>query len=200
VPTTYADALHAILLNYANPTLAGPMRTYMKGRFPFFGIKSPLRVELVRDFVADHGLPAVDEIEPVAVDLWDAPERECQYAALDLIERSAKRLTPESVAWLKRLDEVVVGYRRPDRESPRRWSVPTIPEPARSVDRSLAGRGRHLAVADDAHLRAHPGEPCVARVLRPEGDRLGAARILEDRAGCRRGVRRGDSSRPAKSS
>jgi 3-methyladenine DNA glycosylase AlkD len=99
----YAHELRASLAMHADPTNAGPMRLYMKDRFAFFGIKSPERTKLVRAFVAEHGLPATDEIEAVAWWMWEAPERECQYAALDLIERSLKRLPPESIAWFERL-------------------------------------------------------------------------------------------------
>jgi 3-methyladenine DNA glycosylase AlkD len=99
----YADNLRNYLLRHADPSQAGPMRAYMKNRFLFFGIKSPARMELVRGFIAERGLPPVDEIEAVASQLWEAPERECQYAALDLTERLLKRLPPESISWIERL-------------------------------------------------------------------------------------------------
>jgi 3-methyladenine DNA glycosylase AlkD len=99
----YVDTLRAMLSNHADPSQAGPMRAYMKDQFPFFGIKSPVRAGLVRDFIDVHGLPPIDEFEGVATLLWQAPERECQYAALDLIERSLKRLPPESMIWIERL-------------------------------------------------------------------------------------------------
>jgi 3-methyladenine DNA glycosylase AlkD len=100
---TYVDALRALLAAHANPANAGPMRAYMKNQFAFFGIKSPDRVALVRGFVAAHGLPPVEEIEAIARRLWEAPERECQYAALDLVERSLKRLPPEAMVWIEHL-------------------------------------------------------------------------------------------------
>jgi 3-methyladenine DNA glycosylase AlkD len=99
----YAEALRLSLSHRADAVQAGPMRAYMKDRFPFFGIKSPVRASLVRDFITARGLPPIDEIESVAMRLWQAPERECQYAALDLTERSLKRLPPESIAWIERL-------------------------------------------------------------------------------------------------
>jgi 3-methyladenine DNA glycosylase AlkD len=102
-PTGYADSLRASLSTHANPTIAVPMRAYMKNRFAFFGIKSPERVALVRTFIEEHGLPPTNQIVEVARQLWDAPERECQYAALDLVERSLKRLPPESIAWFEHL-------------------------------------------------------------------------------------------------
>jgi 3-methyladenine DNA glycosylase AlkD len=77
------------------------MRAYMKDRFAFFGIMSPERRALVRAFVSEHGLPPVAAIEAVARDLWAAPERECQYAALDLIERLLRRLPPEAIVWIE---------------------------------------------------------------------------------------------------
>jgi 3-methyladenine DNA glycosylase AlkD len=99
----YAEALSTLLSNHAIPTQAAPMRTYMKDQFPFFGIKSPVRASLVRTFISERGLPSIGDLEDVTMRLWDVPERECQYAALDLIERSLKRLPPESIVWIERL-------------------------------------------------------------------------------------------------
>jgi 3-methyladenine DNA glycosylase AlkD len=102
---TPADAndLRDLLARHADPANAGPMRAYLKDRFPFFGVKSPQRMALVRAFIVERGLPRPEDVEHVALRLWDAPERECQYAALDLIERSSKRLPPEAMNWLERL-------------------------------------------------------------------------------------------------
>jgi 3-methyladenine DNA glycosylase AlkD len=76
---------------------AAAMERYMRGQFPFLGISSPSRRQLQRE--ALEGLPQPDEAElrEIAVRLWALSEREFQYAAIDLLARAAKRLTPASL-------------------------------------------------------------------------------------------------------
>ena len=54
--------------------------------------KAPKRVALTRAFLAGRGLPPIQAIETIARRLWEAPERECQYATLDLVEWSQQQL------------------------------------------------------------------------------------------------------------
>jgi 3-methyladenine DNA glycosylase AlkD len=103
VSTDYARLVRDELAAHADPAQAGPMQAYMKDHFPFFGIKSPRRRELVRGVLADHGLPKSDDLQPVCESLWAEPERECHYAAIDLMERSKKRLTAADIAWIEPL-------------------------------------------------------------------------------------------------
>ncbi|MEO0472316.1 MAG: DNA alkylation repair protein, partial [Bacteroidota bacterium] len=53
--------LHTLIHQFeahANPAQAGPMAAYMKGHFPFLGIKAPLRKQLQKDFIKQ--VPASD--------------------------------------------------------------------------------------------------------------------------------------------
>jgi 3-methyladenine DNA glycosylase AlkD len=88
---------------HANPTQAAPMAAYMRDQFPFLGIKSPQRAELTRHFVAAHGLPPVEALETVTLDLWALPEREYQYVAMDLLWRQRRSWQPELVELLVQL-------------------------------------------------------------------------------------------------
>src|SRR5829696_4548011 len=92
---TYTTILRDHLTQHADPTQIAAMSAYMKDKFAFLGIKSPERVRVTREFIAEHGLPSVFEIEGVVRQLWEMPERECQYAALDLLDRVGKRLPAE---------------------------------------------------------------------------------------------------------
>src|SRR5690554_4053671 len=63
------------------------MKKYMRDKFDFFGIKAEPRRKIIAAFVKKHGLPAENELNTVIKDLWEYPERECQYAALDILDR-----------------------------------------------------------------------------------------------------------------
>ncbi|MBT3754789.1 MAG: DNA alkylation repair protein [Candidatus Cloacimonetes bacterium] len=75
----------------ANPANAEPMAKYMKNLFPYLGIKTPLRKELYRVFVKENGLPEITELKQIVLDLWDLPEREYQYVAIELIRKFSKK-------------------------------------------------------------------------------------------------------------
>lgn len=80
----YSASLYAHLSAYANPDLALPMQRYMRHKFPFFGIKTPEREALVREFLVAHGKPKPGHLEQVCRDCWHMPQREMQYVAMKL--------------------------------------------------------------------------------------------------------------------
>ena len=62
---------------------AAAMQAYMKGLFPFIGIKAPERKDLTKDFIKK--LTMVDNFGRVTRTLWELPEREYQYTAVDFL-------------------------------------------------------------------------------------------------------------------
>lgn len=87
----------------ANPTNAAPMKKYMRDKFPYLGIKTPERTVLFKQFLADNGLPPVDEVEAIVLTLWDLPEREYHYLAVSLLDRMQKKLPPPSAQLMEQL-------------------------------------------------------------------------------------------------
>jgi 3-methyladenine DNA glycosylase AlkD len=83
MPTT-KDFISA-LAPLADPSRAPAMRAYMRDQFPFLGIATPARREALKPTIgAFKGAPSA-ELLSVATELWRLPEREYQYAALDLM-------------------------------------------------------------------------------------------------------------------
>lgn len=87
----------------ADPAKAEPMQKYMRDKFPFLGIKSPERKALVKEFLQEHGLPPLRDVEAISRELWALPQREYQYAVMDILQRLQKKLTAESVTLLEYL-------------------------------------------------------------------------------------------------
>ncbi|MBR9999918.1 MAG: DNA alkylation repair protein [Cyclobacteriaceae bacterium] len=83
----YTDNFIRIFRSAANPEKAGPMKAYMKNRFGFLGINSPARKELIRPFLMKNALPSTEELRPIIQELWEMPEREYQYVAMELFSR-----------------------------------------------------------------------------------------------------------------
>ncbi|MFD0714853.1 DNA alkylation repair protein [Paenibacillus sp. GCM10027626] len=88
---SFVPQFESWLRSHADPEQAAPMAAYMRGLFPFLGIRSPERVALTRTFIAEQGLPSDDELERVVRELWLLPEREFHYSAMLLLERRMKK-------------------------------------------------------------------------------------------------------------
>jgi 3-methyladenine DNA glycosylase AlkD len=93
------ERTHAAFHAAAEPENAAAMSKYMRGQFPFLGIKSPARRVLQRELLATVGPPASeDDLAELSRHLWEPPEREFQYAACDILSRYAKLLGPGFLA------------------------------------------------------------------------------------------------------
>lgn len=86
-----------------NPENAVPMQNYMKNNFPFLGIKTPLRRELMRQIYVQTGLLKVDFQETLIEQLWEKEEREYQYAAIDYTSKSLKKLTKQHLPLMEKI-------------------------------------------------------------------------------------------------
>lgn len=86
----YLKPLQAAFEQNANAENAAAMLAYMKGQFAFYGIKSPDRREITKNFLAKNGQPVPFDPE-VFQALWNADEREYQMFGLDLLRKQAKK-------------------------------------------------------------------------------------------------------------
>ena len=97
----YAAKLKFLFEKNANPSQAAPMKKYMRDQFEYLGIKSPQVKELLREHVKLHGMPTLEEMDEIALDLWSLPQREFQYVAMSLMERLEKKLPESSIKTLE---------------------------------------------------------------------------------------------------
>jgi len=79
------------------------MKKYMKGQYEYFGIKSPERREIMKDFLKKHGLPDVQYINEITKDFWQLPQREYQYVVMEILGRMAKKAEKERIDLYKYL-------------------------------------------------------------------------------------------------
>ncbi len=57
----------------------------MRNLFEFYGVKTPIRRELQKTFLAKENIPDKSELEAIIRLLWDRPQRELQYFAQELV-------------------------------------------------------------------------------------------------------------------
>lgn len=81
----------------ADPVNAVAMKRYMRDQFEYFGIKAPERRLINKALTAQHGLPKAAEMPALIKALWDKPEREYQYAAIDLLQQGHKAWTAADI-------------------------------------------------------------------------------------------------------
>ncbi|MEZ5347049.1 MAG: DNA alkylation repair protein [Pyrinomonadaceae bacterium] len=74
----------------AVPENAPQMKAYMKDRFEFFGIKTPARKAISREFFSAHGIPDHFDLEEIVFNLFELPQREFHYFAIDLCGKLRK--------------------------------------------------------------------------------------------------------------
>ena len=97
----YVTDLKKLFELSANPEQAVPMKKYMRDQFEYLGIKSP-QIKILRgQHIAEFGLPALEDIDAIARDLWSLPQREFQYVAIGLMERLEKKLAAKSIRTLE---------------------------------------------------------------------------------------------------
>ncbi len=99
----YIKFLEEKLRSHAEPQNAFAMKAYMKNHFEFFGIKSPKRNDLFKQFFAENGLPQFTELEEIILELFSQPQREFHYFAIELIGKFKKHWTRETLALFEKM-------------------------------------------------------------------------------------------------
>ncbi|BCG59078.1 DNA alkylation repair protein [Paenibacillus sp. URB8-2] len=84
-----------------DPEAAAAMSAYMRDQFPFLGVRTPVRRQLLKVFLNEH--PPVKEWIPL---MWEKPEREYQYCGVDIALSLRKKLEPSD---LPMIEECIVS-------------------------------------------------------------------------------------------
>jgi 3-methyladenine DNA glycosylase AlkD len=92
-PEEFAKAVVAALAPVADSALRPGMRAYMKNQFEFLGVKTPVRRAAVAELIRAQKNATASALLRCARMLWERPEREHQYVAVDLLMRHADTLT-----------------------------------------------------------------------------------------------------------
>jgi len=95
-----AQTLRESLAAQADAARAAAMTAYMRGQFAFFGVPTPLRRSLTRSWISGAAPSLALDVAEI---LWRSEERECQYAACDLLVRHARALPLHSAERLAAL-------------------------------------------------------------------------------------------------
>ncbi len=97
------NKLRAILEIQGDPVIANGMKKYMRNQFDYFGIPSPKRKLLVKDFVSSYKLTNRDNFLEFIEMCWLQPQREFKYVAMDLSLRQLKFMNRDYIQFFEKL-------------------------------------------------------------------------------------------------
>ena len=93
----YLKPLQQLFEQNADTETAIGAKKYMRNRYEFYGIKSPQRKEIIRQFYKENGLPDNKSVEDITKDCWQQPQREFQYFAMEMLKKIAKKAGKERI-------------------------------------------------------------------------------------------------------
>lgn len=91
----YLNKISQLFAENANSENAVKMSKYMRNQFAFFGLASPKRETLSKAFVQEFGYPDNEILDEVILSLWEAPQRELQYFAMEILVKMMRK-APEN--------------------------------------------------------------------------------------------------------
>jgi 3-methyladenine DNA glycosylase AlkD len=94
----YVRSLCEFYYAHSNAGAAASAKAYMRGQFDYFGMSTPGRRSASKLFLEKHGSPSCAQLTAVAKLLWKQPFRECQYFAMEMLEKRTGELKEKDIA------------------------------------------------------------------------------------------------------
>ena len=99
----YVRSLKILFEANANPVNAAPMKKYMRDQFEYLGIKSPQVKSMFSGYIKQNSLPPVEDLSTIVRELWNLPQREFQYLAINLLDKMENKLPEDLIVTLEYL-------------------------------------------------------------------------------------------------
>lgn len=99
----WIENLDELFAEHSNPEMADGMKAYMKNKFAFAGIKSPLRKEITKNLFTSPLLKNKLHSFTLIEALWEKEEREYQYCAIELMAIQKKKLEKNDIKFIEDL-------------------------------------------------------------------------------------------------
>jgi 3-methyladenine DNA glycosylase AlkD len=99
----FTKKLINLLSTHTDADKAKAMSAYMKNHFPFFGIKSPERAELLKQFQRENTPPPYIELFEVISEFFEQPQIELHYCAIEILAKRKKEVRKEDIEFFEKL-------------------------------------------------------------------------------------------------
>jgi 3-methyladenine DNA glycosylase AlkD len=87
----YYEHIRSVFSANENPEIAAQQVRYMKYHFEYFGIKTPIRVILLKDIFVKEGILGGEELREFIETCFQDDYREMHYAAIQMVEKCIKK-------------------------------------------------------------------------------------------------------------
>lgn len=82
---------------HANAKRAAASKAYVRNLFDYYGLTTPERRAVQKIFHEEVALPPFEAVPEIAKKLWNKPQRELQYFAMELYEKYKKHFSKKDV-------------------------------------------------------------------------------------------------------
>jgi 3-methyladenine DNA glycosylase AlkD len=89
--------IYQFFIENSNAEKSMGMKKYMKNQFEYFGINMPERRKFTKAYLKLNSLDSITEIEKIVKELWNLPQREFQYVAIELLAFYKKLWTIKTI-------------------------------------------------------------------------------------------------------
>lgn len=93
----YVKEISAIFATNKNATVAKGAKAYLLHQFEFYGIKTPIRRKLCKDFYKANPISTHKELTALIKDCFAAPQREMHYFAIELLGYHKKLWSKQTI-------------------------------------------------------------------------------------------------------
>jgi 3-methyladenine DNA glycosylase AlkD len=99
-----------LFTDQADPEHAVFHKNYHKSTKKFYGLRAKQLTDVVKEVFPTRPKLQKDDIKPIAAELWASDWFEEQVAAIVLLERVVKELTPDDLPYLKKIVDTCEGW------------------------------------------------------------------------------------------
>lgn len=85
----YIAPVEKLFKQHAQAEKAAGAKAYMRNQFDYWGMPAALRQGITQSYLKEK-MPGYHELDRIVKELWDLPEREFQYFAIDLVAAMKK--------------------------------------------------------------------------------------------------------------
>ena len=89
------NEIASILQAYSDPIKAEGMARYMKNKFSYFGLSTPVREDATKQCIATLQTQSGDTIVELVHQLWEQEEREFQYVGLTILKKYKRKFSSD---------------------------------------------------------------------------------------------------------
>lgn len=95
--------LETSFIKFADVNTAQKQSAYLRGKFPFFGIKKPQVQAIVKDLLKKHPISSSQELYLVLESLWDRKQREFHASALLVTKKNVRLWEPHYLSLFEKM-------------------------------------------------------------------------------------------------